>query len=86
MTTINNLQIYKKVVISIYGVPDDNQEKKTKAIKNNGLNPIWNEDFKFVVNCPELAFIKFTVKDDDFGKNSVVGSYTIRFENIRTGE
>lgn len=61
------------------------QEKKTRIIKNNGLNPIWNEDFKFIVCCPELAFVKFSVKDDDFGKNSLVGYYTIRFENIRNG-
>lgn len=74
------------MVVSIYGVPADNQEKKTKAIKNNGLNPIWNEDFRFEVNCPELAFVKFTVKDDNFGKNDSVGHYTIRFENIRLGK
>ena len=35
-----------------------------KSLKDNGFNPIWNEDFKFVVNCLELAFVKFTVLYD----------------------
>lgn len=71
--------------INIYGVPADLSEKSTKVVKDNGLNPIWNEDFKFVVNCPELAFVKFSVFDDDVGKDDLIGLHTIRFENIRQG-
>ena len=73
------------VKVSIYGVPADVQDKKTKSIKNNGFNPIWNEDFSFVVNCPELAIVKFAVKDDDFGKDDYIGYYTVKFERLREG-
>ncbi len=73
------------VVINIYGVNDDLCEKKTKSIQDNGFNPIWNEDFKFLVNCPELAFVKFTVFDEDVGKDDFLGEYAIRFSNIRQG-
>ena len=67
-------------------MPADQTEARTDLIKDNGFNPIWNQDFKFVINCPELAFLKFTVKDDDFGKDSLLGYYVIRFENIRQGK
>jgi Ca2+-dependent lipid-binding protein len=73
------------VIISLYGVPADMSEKRTKSIKDNGFNPIWNENFRFAVNCPELAFVKFTVKDENLGKDQVLGSYTIRFSSIRPG-
>jgi hypothetical protein len=73
------------VTISIFGVRDDCTECKTKTVKDNGFNPIWEEKFSFLVNCPELAFIKFTVKDEDFGKDQLIGDYTIRFQSIRQG-
>jgi hypothetical protein len=86
----NSLPIVKtlrfmSVSIHVYGVPADKADAKTRMVKDNGFNPIWNQDFKFVVNCPELAFIKFIVRDDDVGKDQLLGQYTIRFENIRCG-
>ena len=47
------------VVIQTYGIQADKREQKTKTIQDNGFNPIWNEDFVFNINCPELAFIKY---------------------------
>lgn len=73
------------VNVNIYGIKLDLAEKKTKSVQDNGFNPIWNETFKFVVNCPELAFVKFTVKDEDIGKNQLIGDFTIRFNNMRPG-
>ena len=72
------------VIVSIFGVPADNVEKRTARIKDNGFNPFWNEEFKFTINCPELAFVKFSVKDDGLGRNEI-GQFTIRFDNIREG-
>lgn len=73
------------VVIQTYGVASDQNEQKTKTINDNGFNPIWNQDFRFDINCPELAFIRFKVMDKDTGKDDLIGHYTIRFENIRAG-
>ncbi|CAF0759543.1 unnamed protein product [Brachionus calyciflorus] len=73
------------VSIKIYGVPIDKNEAKTQTVKDNGLNPIWNEDFEFTINCPELAFVKFIVKDEDVGNDDFIGQYTIRFQNIKQG-
>ena len=68
------------VRVSVHGVPSDMVEKRTKSIQDNGFNPLWNEDMLFLVNCPELAFVKFDVMDDD-----LIGSYCIRFTNMRRG-
>ena len=73
------------VAVKIYGIKADCQEKKTRHIENNGFNPIWNEEFDFVVNCPELAFVKFTVKDEDVGRDQLIGHYVIRLESMRKG-
>lgn len=86
----NNKDIIKDisdpyVLISIHGIKADASEKRTKRVKDNGFNPIWNEKFEFIINCPELAFVKFTVKDDDFGHDQLIGYYAVRFQNIREG-
>lgn len=74
------------VSIEILGVPCDIAESKTKAIKDNGHNPLWNETFEFTVNCPELCFLKLSVKDKDKGKDQKIGYKIIRFESLKTGE
>ncbi|XP_064634557.1 1-phosphatidylinositol 4,5-bisphosphate phosphodiesterase delta-1-like isoform X2 [Lineus longissimus] len=74
------------VKISIYGVNSDKQEKQTKVIKNNGFNPVWNETFQFTVKCPELALVRFSVKDD--GKvraDADLANFTIPFNSIQQG-
>lgn len=73
------------VTLSTHGVKCDNHEFRTKTVKDNGFNPVWNEVFQFDINCPELAFIKFTVRDEDFGKDQLIGDFTIRLQNIRQG-
>ena len=31
------------VVVSLHGIRKDKKEKRTKTVKNNGFNPIWDE-------------------------------------------
>ena len=53
------------------GHPDDEvnsegdkiNKGKTKPVKNNGFNPVWNEMFVFESKVPSLAFLEFKVKD-----------------------
>lgn len=73
------------VSVYVYGVQADCASKKTRAIKDNGLNPVWNENLSFTVNCPEMAFVKFAIKDEDFGRDDLLGHFTIRFTNMRVG-
>ena len=80
--------IFPYVVLKINGVfADENQTKRTLAIKEQIFDPIWNEEFKFVINCPELAFVRFSVKNENFGINNdeQIGYYAVRIENILPG-
>lgn len=74
------------VIISTYGVSFDRHEEKTKVIKDNGFNPRWDETFEFTICCPELAFVRFKVKDEDLSQDDFIGEYTIRYENMRQGK
>uniref|UniRef100_A0A0K0EWS5 Phosphoinositide phospholipase C n=1 Tax=Strongyloides venezuelensis TaxID=75913 RepID=A0A0K0EWS5_STRVS len=74
------------VSIEIYGVQQDKCKQKTKTIKNNGFNPYWNQFFTFPLYCPEMALVRFVVKDfDTTSTNDFVGEYTIPVSSIRPG-
>jgi len=59
------------VKLRLRGHPDDEvnsegdkiNKGKTKHLKNNGFNPVWNEMFVFESKVPSLAFLEFKVKD-----------------------
>ncbi|KAL4657148.1 1-phosphatidylinositol 4,5-bisphosphate phosphodiesterase delta-1 isoform X1 [Arapaima gigas] len=74
------------VRVEIYGVPEDNAEKHTHHINNNGFNPMWNENFEFNIFVPELALVRFMVEDyDTASQNDFVGQYTLPFTSIQNG-
>lgn len=44
---------------------------------DNGFNPTWNESVEFDVSCPQLAFLRFVVQDEDvFGDPNFMGQET----------
>lgn len=44
---------------------------------DNGLNPVWNYHKEFDVYCPQLAFLRFVVQDEDvFGDPNFMGQAT----------
>lgn len=51
------------VEVEIVGIETDQAKRKTSTIGDNGLNPVWNETFNFVIQCSELAFLRITVLD-----------------------
>jgi phosphatidylinositol phospholipase C gamma-1 len=53
------------VEIEITGIEADQAKRKTNFVRDNGLNPIWNETFNFVIQCSDLAFLRITVHDQD---------------------
>jgi len=75
------------VKIKLRGAPVDAQKhQKTKVIKSNGFNPVWDADFKFAVNYPELAVLYFEVIDADvLSKNDFIGQYVLPTTSIRDG-
>lgn len=58
------------VEIEIAGIEADQSKRKTSTIRDNGLNPVWNETFNFEIRCSELAFLRIAVFDEDSTKNA----------------
>lgn len=74
------------VMIHVYGAYSDCIEMKTAKIKDNGLNPRWNEDFMFYVNIPQLAIIHFVVQDSNaVTASELIGQYCLPFTSLRQG-
>lgn len=53
------------VEVEVLGIDVDQTKRKTSTIRENGLNPVWNETFNFVIQCSELAFLRITVFDEN---------------------
>ncbi|KAG1703694.1 1-phosphatidylinositol 4,5-bisphosphate phosphodiesterase delta-4 [Nymphon striatum] len=65
---------------------EDKEECKTKYIKNNGFNPVWNEEFDLTVNFPETCMMEVLVKDNcTAGSNEYLGGYVLPFKSISEG-
>ncbi|KAK9965414.1 hypothetical protein ABG768_004507 [Culter alburnus] len=74
------------VWVQTYGVPIDNNTKKTHRIDNNGFNPRWDCTFKFQLHVPELVLVRFMVEDHDYAtRNDFLGQFTLPFTSMRTG-
>ncbi|XP_028399821.1 inactive phospholipase C-like protein 2 [Dendronephthya gigantea] len=73
------------VSVSVYGIPADTVQEKTRTITNNGFNPVFDETFEFHINLPELALVRFVVLDDDFIGDAFIGQYTIPFVCMQQG-
>ncbi|KAI4888029.1 hypothetical protein NFI96_034696 [Prochilodus magdalenae] len=50
------------------------------------FNPTWNKNFKFTINVPELAIVRFVVEDYDAASaNDFIGQYTLPFTSMQYG-
>lgn len=78
-----NLAASTYVEVEMIGIPVDCSKKKTKIIKRNSLNPIWNDTFFFKVMFHDLAFLKFSVFDYD--TNHLVSQRVIPLKCLRPG-
>jgi len=75
------------VKIKIRGAPvDETKSQKTKVIKNNGFNPVWNAEFKFPLQYPDFDILFFTINDNDLiSSDDFIGQYAIPISAIREG-
>ena len=56
---------------------------------DNGLNPTWDVDnsFDFDIYCPECAFLRFTVYDQDmFGEPNFLAQSSVPVVCVKPGE
>ena len=71
------------IEIEIIGIPCDCTKEKTKAFNKNALNPIWNEEFVFHIVFPDLAFVKFSVIDNN--NNHLISQRVMPLKCLRQG-
>ncbi|CCD72879.1 Phosphoinositide phospholipase C [Caenorhabditis elegans] len=73
------------VVVEVFGLPGDCAEERTRTVRNDSINPSFDESFQFQVSVPELALVRFLVLDDDYIGDDFIGQYTIPFECLQPG-
>jgi phosphatidylinositol phospholipase C, epsilon len=71
------------VEVEIVGIPCDCTKEKTKIFSKNALNPVWNEEFLFHVVFPDLAFVRFSVIDNN--NSHVILQRVIPLKCLRAG-
>jgi phosphatidylinositol phospholipase C, delta len=64
---------------------------KTKAVPNNGFNPVWNQKLTlpfdaFGDGMNDLIFLRFLVKDSNIEKDGFVGGYCTSLGSLEMGE
>ncbi|ELU11919.1 hypothetical protein CAPTEDRAFT_102886, partial [Capitella teleta] len=69
------------VQLRVSGVEDDNAREKTKTVKNNGFNPVWNDELTAKLRVPELALISLNV----FSGDSLLAQFTLPFYSVQQG-
>uniref|UniRef100_A0A182RS41 Phosphoinositide phospholipase C n=1 Tax=Anopheles funestus TaxID=62324 RepID=A0A182RS41_ANOFN len=82
---LNQSSLYSStfVEIELLGIPVDCGKRKTKIIRKNSFNPLWNETFYFKIMFHDLAFLKFSVYDAETGL--VIAQRVISLKCIRPG-
>ncbi|XP_034353260.1 1-phosphatidylinositol 4,5-bisphosphate phosphodiesterase delta-4 isoform X3 [Arvicanthis niloticus] len=74
------------VKVELSGVPEDIMEHETSYVENNGINPYWGETFYFRIQVPELAMLRFVVKDySRKSRNKFIGQYTLPWTCMKQG-
>ncbi|KAI6170905.1 1-phosphatidylinositol 4,5-bisphosphate phosphodiesterase gamma-1 [Aphelenchoides bicaudatus] len=86
------------IEVWIAGHERDKQYQKTKAVRLNGLNPVWKDgQFNFPIYYPELDFLCFRVIDADYigfinknyfvdpSKNQSIGQAAFSLNCLRLG-
>ena len=51
----------------------------------SGFNPRWRETNTFTIRVPELALVRFTVKDHDTTRDDFIGYYCLPVLSIQDG-
>ncbi|XP_065192688.1 1-phosphatidylinositol 4,5-bisphosphate phosphodiesterase delta-4-like [Sycon ciliatum] len=73
------------VALEIEGIDGDRATSRTRAIENNGFNPVWEESFSFHLRFPDLALIRFVVLDADAIGSDFIGQFCIPLTSFKPG-
>lgn len=74
------------IKVFTYGIECDYTEHRSPAIRNNGLNPIWDYKINADIYCPELCLVVFQVRDRDrYSSSTFLGQACLPFHALRVG-
>ncbi|XP_055967960.1 1-phosphatidylinositol 4,5-bisphosphate phosphodiesterase delta-4 [Sorex fumeus] len=74
------------VRVEVFGVRPDTTYQETNYVENNGFNPYWGETLTFRVLVPELALLRFVVKDYNWTiRHEFVGQFTVPWSCMQQG-
>ncbi|XP_036174899.1 1-phosphatidylinositol 4,5-bisphosphate phosphodiesterase delta-4 [Myotis myotis] len=74
------------VRVEIFGVRPDTTRQETSYVENNGFNPYWGQTLCFQLLVPELAMLRFLVKDYNWtSRNDFIGQYTLPWTCMQQG-
>ncbi|XP_054979152.1 1-phosphatidylinositol 4,5-bisphosphate phosphodiesterase delta-4 [Sorex araneus] len=74
------------VRVEVFGVRPDTTYQETSYVENNGFNPYWGETLTFRVLVPELALLRFVVKDYNWTiRHEFVGQFTLPWSCMQQG-
>lgn len=62
---------------------------RTNVVKNNGFNPVWQENFRIPFetfgDMMDLVFVRFVVRQEDKGEDEALGVYCASLANLGRG-
>lgn len=74
------------VQLKVRGHPIDHQKQRTKVVKNNGFNPVWNETLEVTIKVPEVSLLYFSLRDESsLASDPVLALCCIPFRSLATG-
>ncbi|XP_040842343.1 1-phosphatidylinositol 4,5-bisphosphate phosphodiesterase delta-4 isoform X2 [Ochotona curzoniae] len=74
------------VKVEIFGVRPDTTRQETNYVENNGFNPYWGQTLCFRILVPELAMVRFVVKDYNWkSRHDFIGQYTLPWSCMQQG-
>ncbi|XP_037793332.1 1-phosphatidylinositol 4,5-bisphosphate phosphodiesterase delta-4-like [Penaeus monodon] len=74
------------VQVKVRGHPLDKQKQRTKVVKNNGFNPVWNETLELRIKVPYVSLIYFSLRDESsLARDPVLALCCIPFNSLTTG-
>ncbi|XP_071545060.1 1-phosphatidylinositol 4,5-bisphosphate phosphodiesterase delta-4-like isoform X4 [Panulirus ornatus] len=74
------------IQVKVRGHPQDKQKQRTKVVKNNGFNPVWNETLELCIKVPQVSLIYFSLRDESsLARDPVLGLCCIPFNSLSRG-
>jgi len=73
------------VSLEVFGADGQIKKAKTKTVRDNGFNPMWEETSEFLVFDPELTMLRFAIMDEGVKEDQLVAYNTFPLNMLTLG-